>query len=142
MTVHVCVYDVHMLMQVSAAGGARGVPRGCLVCAQDGIEAQLGQSVQNTHSLTKTCHTCPIKSKPKQRDSLESNSTQECHQDILSNTQHAIEHNINEQCMNISENASIHDQNATRGQHRYTKYIFIYLRFVCVYNKKEKYIEC
>ena len=44
--------------------------------------------------------------------------------------------------MNISENASIHDWNATWGQHRYTKYIFIYLRFVCVYNKKEKYIEC
>ena len=45
MTVHVCVCDVHMLMQVSAAGGAWGVPRGCLVCAWHGIETQLGKSV-------------------------------------------------------------------------------------------------
>ena len=45
MTMYVCVYAVHVLMQVSAARGAWGVPRGCLVCAWHGIEAQFGQSV-------------------------------------------------------------------------------------------------
>ena len=45
MTVHMCVCVVHVLMQVSVARGAWGVPRGCLVCAWHGIEAQLGQNV-------------------------------------------------------------------------------------------------
>ena len=45
MIVHVCVCVMHVLMQVSVAGGAWGVPRGCIVCALHGIEAQLGQSV-------------------------------------------------------------------------------------------------
>ena len=34
MTVHVCVCVVHVLMQVSAAGGTRGLPSGSLVCAK------------------------------------------------------------------------------------------------------------
>ena len=33
MIAHVCVCAVHVLMQVSAAGGASSVLRGCLVCA-------------------------------------------------------------------------------------------------------------
>ena len=33
MTVHVCVCAMHVLMQMSAVGGAWGVLRGCLVCA-------------------------------------------------------------------------------------------------------------
>ena len=37
MTVYVCVCAMHMLMQVSAAGGAWGVPRGCLECAWHGF---------------------------------------------------------------------------------------------------------
>ena len=45
MIVHVCVCAVHVLMQVSAARGAWGVPRGCLVCTWHVIEAQLGKSV-------------------------------------------------------------------------------------------------
>ena len=36
-TLHVCACAVHVLLQESAAGGAWDVPRGCLVCAWNGI---------------------------------------------------------------------------------------------------------
>ena len=58
MTVHVCVCAVHVLKHVRVACDAWGVPRGCLnvciVCVWHGIEAQNGQSLQNTQTLTKT----------------------------------------------------------------------------------------
>ena len=72
---------------MSGAGCAWGVPKGCLVCAKcvHGMSLRHNlDKVCRTHLLTKTCHTCSIKSKPKQRDSLESNSTQECHYQTLS----------------------------------------------------------
>ena len=40
-----CACAMHVLMQVSAVGGVWGVPRGCLVCAWHGIEAQFRQSM-------------------------------------------------------------------------------------------------
>ena len=39
MVVHVCAW----VDACEGSGGAWGVPRGCLVCAWHGIEAQLGQ---------------------------------------------------------------------------------------------------
>ena len=40
MCVHLLCMCAHELMQVSAAKGAWGVPRGCLVCTWQGIKAQ------------------------------------------------------------------------------------------------------
>ena len=53
-TVIVCARAVHVLMHVSAACDAWGVPKGCLVCAWHGIEAQNGKMCKNTYPLTKT----------------------------------------------------------------------------------------
>ena len=48
MIVHVCVCVVHMLMQVSAVGGAWGVPRGCLVCAKCVHDKALRHNLEKT----------------------------------------------------------------------------------------------
>ena len=73
---------VHELMHVSAAGDAWGVPRWCM---PRHCEAQNGKMCKNTHTLNKICETCSFKNKPKQWNSFESKTPQECHMNILSN---------------------------------------------------------